>query len=248
MRTVGASRCTNTANHGRLRPAHEPRSRVRGARRISSDERTAVARQLIICLCRGLIHHLFVLAALAVAVGACAGAAGGAAGGGGMPTLVGRRADGHRADGRRADGRRTTNHHLHFSRLIHHLFVLAALAVGARAGAAGGAAGGAACRRSSRGRSSRDQSPPVNVYDHDIGNIINIDKKIVFDPITRRIPWATYQPRRTTTVHSALAPSAVGAVGEGLGLHHSTAACSQTALGRGTPKNGRLVYFGAGGA
>jgi len=78
---------------------------VRGARRISSDERTAVARQLIICLCRGLIQHLFVLAALAV--GACAGAAGGAAGGGGMPALVGRRADGCRADGRHADGRRT---------------------------------------------------------------------------------------------------------------------------------------------
>ena len=79
MRTVGASRCTNTDNLGRLRPDHEPRSLVRGARRISSDERTAVARQLIICLCRGLIQHLFVLAALAV--GACAGAAGGAAGG-----------------------------------------------------------------------------------------------------------------------------------------------------------------------
>ena len=187
MRTAGTSRCTNTAKHGRLRPAHEPRSCVRGARRISSDERTAVARQLIICLCCGLIHHLFVLAALAVAVGACAGAA-------------------------------------------------------------GGAAGGAACRRSSRGWSSRDQSSSVLVYDHDIGNIINIDKKILFGPITRRIPWATYQPRRTTTVHSALAPSAVGAVGEGLGLHHSTAACSQTALGRGTPKNGRLVYFGADGA
>ena len=48
-----------------------------------------------------------------------------------MPALVGRRADGRRADGRRADGRRG---------LIHHLFVLAALAVGARAGAAGGVA------------------------------------------------------------------------------------------------------------
>ena len=43
-----------------------------------------------------------------------------------MPALVGRRADGRRADGRRG--------------LIHHLFVLAALAVGARAGAAGGVA------------------------------------------------------------------------------------------------------------
>ena len=140
MRTVGASRCTNTDNLGRLRPDHEPRSLVRGARRISSDERTAVARQLIICLCRGLIQHLFVLAALAVAVGACAGAAGGAAGGAACrrSSVVARTVIARTVVARTVVARPII---ICISRgLIHHLFVLAALAVGARAGAAGGVA------------------------------------------------------------------------------------------------------------